>query len=173
MRANLLPWHNLHIALEPVAEGSPGTTRKFSTICAARLRRVTSWHSTRSAGGSAYATPTVRLKIHPKDSNCCSFAFLTNILWLARAYHEGAGTERDLAKAYAHYTVAQQLGHKKAASELQKLDGYLEPAAKTTATQLAASISASLKPMPPAVVLQSPEADSAGPSRAARSPSAN
>jgi len=95
---------------------------------------------------------------------CAPYKYLHCHYWLARAYHEGAGTQRDLVKAYAHYTVAQQLGRKEAASELQKLDGSLQPAEKTTATQLAASISAGLRPMPPAILLQSPEADSAGPS---------
>ena len=95
---------------------------------------------------------------------CASYRYLHCQYWLARAYHDGAGTQQDLVKAYAYYTVAQQLGRKEAASELQKLDGYLQPAAKTTATQLAASISASLRPIPSAIVLQSPEADSAGPS---------
>ena len=95
---------------------------------------------------------------------CASYKYLHCQYWLARAYHDGAGTQQDLVKAYAHYTVAQQLGRQEAASELQKLDGYLQPAAKTTATQLATSISASLRPMPAAIMLESPEADSAGPS---------
>jgi TPR repeat protein len=95
---------------------------------------------------------------------CASYKYLHCHYWLARTYHEGAGTQQDLVKAYAHYAVAQQLGRKEAASELQKLDGYLQPAAKTTATQLAASISASLRPMPSVIMLESPEADSAGPS---------
>jgi TPR repeat protein len=95
---------------------------------------------------------------------CASYKYLHCQYWLARAYRDGAGTQRDLVKAYAHYTVAQQLGRKEAAAELQTLDGSLQPAAKTTATQLAATISAGLRPMPPEIVLQSPEVDSAGPS---------
>jgi TPR repeat protein len=95
---------------------------------------------------------------------CASYKYLHCQYWLARAYHDGAGIQRDVVKAYAHYTVAQQLGRKEAAAELQKLDGYLQPAVKTTATQLAASISASLRPMPPAIILQSAEAVSTGPS---------
>jgi uncharacterized protein len=87
---------------------------------------------------------------------CASYKDLYCQYWLARAYREGAGTQRDLVKAYAHYTVAQQLGDKEAAAELQTLNGYLQPADKTTATQLAASISASLRPMPPLILLQSP-----------------
>src|SRR6266851_4238145 len=74
----------------------------------------------------------------------------------------GAGTPQDMVKAYAHYRVAQQLGRQEAAAELQKLDGYLQPAAKSAATQLAESISASLKPTPLAIVLESPEAEAAG-----------
>jgi hypothetical protein len=102
---------------------------------------------------------------------CAPYKFLYCQYWLGRAYYEGAGTERDLVKAYAHFTVAQQLGHKETAAALQKLDGYLQPAAKTTATQLAESISAGLSPIPPVIVLQSPEADSAGPSPWAAPPS--
>ena len=82
--------------------------------------------------------------------------------WLARAYHEGAGTARDLVKAYAHYTIAQQLGRHEAAAEVQKLDGSLQPADRTAATQLAATISANLKPTPPAIILELPEAEAAG-----------
>jgi len=95
---------------------------------------------------------------------CASYKYLHCQYWLARAYQEGAGTQRDLVKAYAHHKVAEELGRKESTSELQKLDGFLQPAAKTTATQLAASISASLRPTPSAIMLQSPEADSAGPS---------
>jgi TPR repeat protein len=95
---------------------------------------------------------------------CASYKYLHCQYWLGRAYHDGAGTQQDLVKAYAHYTVAQQLGRTEAASDLQKLDGYLQPAAKTTAAQLAASIAASLRPMPSSIMLESPEADSAGPS---------
>ena len=98
-----------------------------------------------------------------KHANCQYF--------IGRAYLDGAGTQRDLIKAYAHYTVAQQLGHKEVASELQKFDGVLQPAAKTTATELAASISASLKPAPFAITLQSPEAESAAPSPWTAAPS--
>jgi TPR repeat protein len=93
---------------------------------------------------------------------CAPYKYLHCHYWLARAYHDGAGTPRDLVKAYAHYTVAQQLGRKEAASELQKLDGVLQPAAKTTATELAASISGSLRPTPWAIVLESPETEAAG-----------
>jgi TPR repeat protein len=84
--------------------------------------------------------------------------------WLARAYHDGAGTPRDLVKAYAHYTIAKQLGQQDVAVELQKLDGGLLPAAKTSATELAMSISAKLKPAPRPISLQAPETESAGPS---------
>jgi len=48
--------------------------------------------------------------------------------WLARAYQEGAGTARDYTKAYAHYTVAKELGRQDASANLQKLDDFLEPA---------------------------------------------
>jgi TPR repeat protein len=95
---------------------------------------------------------------------CAPYKYVHCHYWLGRAYREGAGTPQDMVKAYAHYRVAQQLGRQETAAELQKLDGYLQPAAKSAATQLAESISASLKPSPLAIVLESPEAEAAGPS---------
>jgi TPR repeat protein len=84
--------------------------------------------------------------------------------WLARAYHEGAGTARDYTQAYAHYIVAKELGRQDAAPEIQKLDGFLDPAVKTAAAELAKSISAGLKPAPRVIRLQTAEAEAAGPS---------
>jgi TPR repeat protein len=95
---------------------------------------------------------------------CAPYRYLHCHYWLARAYHEGAGTAQDFVKAYAHYSVAQQLGRHEAASEVQKLESYLQGSAKTSATQLASTISANLKPIAPAIMLQSPEAEAAGPS---------
>ncbi|TYO68395.1 sel1 repeat family protein [Bradyrhizobium hipponense] len=84
--------------------------------------------------------------------------------WLARAYHEGAGTARDYTSAYAHYIVAKELGRQDAAPELQKLDSFLQPEIKTSAAELAKSISAGLKPVPRVIRLQTAETDSTGPS---------
>ncbi len=84
--------------------------------------------------------------------------------WLARAYHEGAGTARDYTKAYAYYTVAKELGRQDAATNLQKLDEFLQPAIKTSAAELAKSISADLKPVPRPIRLQTAETETAGPS---------
>jgi TPR repeat protein len=84
--------------------------------------------------------------------------------WLARAYHEGAGTPRDYAKAYAYYTVAKELGRQDAAVNLQKLDDFLQPEIKTGAAELAKSISAGLKPVPRVIRLQTAETETAGPS---------
>jgi TPR repeat protein len=84
--------------------------------------------------------------------------------WLARAYHDGAGTARDYTKAYAHYTVAKELGRQDAAAGLQKLDEFLQPAIKTSAAELAKSISAGLKPVPRVIRLQTAETETAGPS---------
>ncbi len=83
--------------------------------------------------------------------------------WLARAYHEGAGTPRDYTKAYAYYTVAKELGRQDAAAEIQKLDGFVQPAVKASAAELAKSISAGLKPAPRPIRLQTVET-AAGPS---------
>jgi hypothetical protein len=84
--------------------------------------------------------------------------------WLARAYHEGAGTARDYTQAYAHYTVAKELGRQDAAPSLQRLDDYLQPAVKTSAAELAKSISAGLKPIPRPIRLETAETETAGPS---------
>ncbi|MEO6839304.1 MAG: tetratricopeptide repeat protein [Bradyrhizobium sp.] len=82
--------------------------------------------------------------------------------WLARAYHDGAGTTRDYTQAYAHYTVAKELGRQDA--NLQKLDDFLQPAIKTSAAELAKSISAGLKPVPRPIRLEIAETETAGPS---------
>ncbi len=81
--------------------------------------------------------------------------------WLARAYHDGAGTARDYTKAYAYYTVAKELG--RVDINLQRLEDFLQPAVKTTATELAKTISAGLKPVPRVIMLETAETD-AGPS---------
>ena len=84
--------------------------------------------------------------------------------WIARAYHDGAGAPQDFVKAYAHYTVAKDLGRQEAAGGLQRLDSFLQPAAKTSAADLAKSIAEGLKPPPRTVWLQTPETETAGPS---------
>lgn len=84
--------------------------------------------------------------------------------WLARAYHEGAGTARDYTRAYAHYTVAKELGRQDANTELQRLDGFLQPEIKTSAAELAKALSANLKPVPRVIRLQTAETQTAGPS---------
>jgi tetratricopeptide (TPR) repeat protein len=95
---------------------------------------------------------------------CAPYAYSFCHYWLARAYHDGAGTPQDVVKAHAHYSIARQLGMQEASTSLQQLDGRLLPAAKSTATHLAESISANLKPVPSVIMLQSPEAESAAPS---------
>jgi TPR repeat protein len=81
--------------------------------------------------------------------------------WLARAYHDGAGTARDYTQAYAHYTVAKELGRQDTGPNIQRLDDFLQPAVKTSALELAKSISAGLKPVPRVIRLQT--AETAGP----------
>ena len=80
--------------------------------------------------------------------------------WLARAYHDGAGTARDYTQAYAHYTVAKQLGRQDA--NLQRLEDFLQPDIKTSATEMAKSISAALKPAPRPIRLETAETETAG-----------
>jgi TPR repeat protein len=84
--------------------------------------------------------------------------------WLARAYHDGAGTARDYTKAYAHYKVAIELGRQDAAPNLQKLEDFLQPDVKASAAELAKSISAALKPLPRPIQLETAETETAGPS---------
>jgi len=93
---------------------------------------------------------------------CASYKNAFCLYWLAHAYHEGAGTARDYTKAYAYYTVAKELGRQD--TNLQKLDEFLEPAVKTSAVELAKSISAGLKPVPRVIRLQTAETATAGPS---------
>jgi TPR repeat protein len=81
--------------------------------------------------------------------------------WLARAYHDGAGTARDYTKAYAHYTVAKELGRHDAIPNLEKLDSFLQPDIKASATELAKSISAALKPIPRPIQLETVETETA------------
>jgi TPR repeat protein len=95
---------------------------------------------------------------------CAPYKYAYCHYWLARAYHEGAGTARDLTKAYAYYTVAKELGRQDAAPNLQKLDEFLQPDIKTSAAELAKSISAGLKPIPRVIRLQTAETETAGPS---------
>lgn len=84
--------------------------------------------------------------------------------WLARAYHDGAGTARDYTRAYAHYTVAKELGRQDAGPALQRLDDFLQADIKTSGAELAKSISAGLKPAPRPIRLQTAENETAGPS---------
>jgi TPR repeat protein len=84
--------------------------------------------------------------------------------WLARAYHDGAGTARDYTQAYAHYTVAKELGWHDAANNLQRLEDFLQPAIKTSAAEMAKSILAGLKPVPRVILLETAETETAGPS---------
>src|SRR5258707_8842406 len=83
---------------------------------------------------------------------------------LPRSYHKASGTARDYTKAYAYYTVAKELGRQDAAPNLQKLDDFLPPATKTSAAELAKSISAGLKPVPRPIRLETAETETAGPS---------
>jgi TPR repeat protein len=82
--------------------------------------------------------------------------------WLARAYQDGAGTARDYTQAYAHHLVAKELAWPAAATELQKLDDFLQPDIKTNAATLARSISAGLKPLPRPIRIETAETDAAG-----------
>ena len=82
--------------------------------------------------------------------------------WIGRAYHDGAGTARDYTQAYAHYTVAKQLGRVDA--NLQRLEDFLQPDVKTSATELAKNLSAALKPAPRPIRLETAETEAAGPS---------
>jgi hypothetical protein len=84
--------------------------------------------------------------------------------WLARAYHDGAGTARDYTQAYAHYTVAKDLGWKDAGNNLQKLEDFLQSDVKTNAAELAKSTLAGLKPVPRVIRIQTAETETAGPS---------
>jgi TPR repeat protein len=95
---------------------------------------------------------------------CASYRYGYCQYWIGRAYHDGAGVPQDFVKAYAHYTVAKDLGRQEAASVLSRLENVLQPPAKASAAELAKSIAADLKPPPRVVWLQTPETETVGPS---------
>jgi TPR repeat protein len=77
--------------------------------------------------------------------------------WLARAYHDGAGTARDYTKAYTYYTVAKELGWKDAGNNLQKLEDFLQPDVKAKGAEQAKNLLVALKPPPRVIRLQMAE----------------
>ncbi|MBR1090326.1 sel1 repeat family protein [Bradyrhizobium manausense] len=81
--------------------------------------------------------------------------------WIARAYHDGAGTPRDYTRAYAHYTVAKELRWQDSGNNLQRLEDFLQPDIKTSAAELAKSISAGLKPVPRPLRIETAETETA------------
>jgi tetratricopeptide (TPR) repeat protein len=91
---------------------------------------------------------------------CAPYAFAYCHYQLAAAYWVGAGTSQDLVKAYAHYTVASQLGWERAAEELRQLEANLDAGTKNAGKQLADTLSGNLKPVPQVVGLQIAAADS-------------
>ncbi|WP_439400170.1 tetratricopeptide repeat protein (plasmid) [Bradyrhizobium sp. PMVTL-01] len=84
--------------------------------------------------------------------------------WLARAYHDGAGTTRDYTQAYAHYTVAKELRWQDSGNNLQRLEDFLQPDVKTSAAELAKNILAGLKPVPRPLRIETAETEIASPS---------
>ncbi len=89
---------------------------------------------------------------------CARYAYGYCHYWLAAAYHAGSGTQVDLVKAYAEYTVAEQLGFADAKKWLKQLDDTLLPASKTSGLELARKISADLTTQPRTIELQTAEA---------------
>ncbi len=89
---------------------------------------------------------------------CARYAYGYCHYWLAAAYQSGSGTPVDLVKAYAGYTVANQLGFTAGAQMLQGLEPTMLPAAKTAGAEIARKVSAGLRPMPAVIDLQTPEA---------------
>jgi TPR repeat protein len=88
---------------------------------------------------------------------CAPYRNAYCLYWLARAYHDGAGTARDYTKAYAYYTVAKELSWRDSGENLQKLEAFLQTDVKTAGAELAKSTLAGLKPVPRAVRLQMAE----------------
>jgi len=93
---------------------------------------------------------------------CAQFRHAYCTYWLARAYHEGAGTARDYTKAYAYYVIAKDLGRQDAAPNIQRLDDFLQADVKTNAAALAKTIAAGLKPVPRPIRLETAETEAAG-----------
>jgi tetratricopeptide (TPR) repeat protein len=90
---------------------------------------------------------------------CVHFAYGYCHYWFGEAYYSGSGIPVDLVKAYAAFTVASQLGFAAASKRISALDGSMLPAAKAAGTELARTIAAGLKPMPPLIPLQTAEAN--------------
>jgi tetratricopeptide (TPR) repeat protein len=89
---------------------------------------------------------------------CAQYAHGYCHFWLAYAYQVGSGTDVDLVKAYAEYTVADELGYADAKTSKRQIEAMLLPAAKTAGAELARNISAGLKSIPDYTLLQTPEA---------------
>jgi tetratricopeptide (TPR) repeat protein len=83
---------------------------------------------------------------------CARFAYGYCHYWLGEAYRSGSGTPVNLVSAYASYTVANELGFADAAKRIKELEGW------TAGKELARTITAGLKPVPPAIALQTQEA---------------
>ena len=89
---------------------------------------------------------------------CARYAYDYCHFWLAYAHQVGSGTEVDLMKAYAEYTVADELGYADAKTSKQQVEAMLLPAAKAAGTELARKISAGLQTQPNLLLLQTTEA---------------
>jgi hypothetical protein len=63
-------------------------------------------------------------------------------------FRSGVGTTRDLAKAFAHYQVALELGNAAAAKPLEEISREISPAEKSVAVDLTQKLRAELKPIP-------------------------
>jgi TPR repeat protein len=96
---------------------------------------------------------------------CAPYRIAYCQFWIARAYHDGAGTTRDYTQAYAHYVVARDLGRQDAVPNLQNLDNFLQPDVKASGADLAKSIAAGLKPIPRPIRIEIAENETAGPSQ--------
>jgi TPR repeat protein len=94
---------------------------------------------------------------------CAPYRIAYCQFWLARAYHDGAGTARDYTQAYAHYVIAKDLGRQDAAPNLQNLDNFLQPDVKASGAELAKSIAAGLKPIPRPIRIEIAESETTGP----------
>jgi TPR repeat protein len=73
-------------------------------------------------------------------------------------FEDGMGTERDLARAYAHFLLAKELSYDGAAEKVAKLENELTSEQKAKGAEWAATIRAALKPVPSALYMQYPDA---------------
>ncbi len=108
-----------------------------------------------SVGRGKWKDPTKGVALLNLCTPCahagCQYAY-------AYGLRNGVGIQKDVEKAYARYEVAHLLGHLAAPKQMEAIQSMLTEGEKTAAIELAKSIRNQLKPIPPKMALQVPDA---------------